>query len=107
MRPYIGMVSERTESISPGRPEWRRAVIPRSESARLIDFVKLRGVLEASRISKMSCQKVLQVFIFANVVDRAKKQYDFQNQLGKYKKERRGKTLGNYGTQAFATISIR
>lgn len=51
MRPYMGMVSWSTSSIKFGRFEPCRAVMPRSEMARLIDLVKLSGTVVGSRRS--------------------------------------------------------
>lgn len=47
----MGIVSAKMESSNLGDSEPRRALIPRSESAKLIDFVKLRGVVDSSRRS--------------------------------------------------------
>lgn len=51
MRPLIGMVALRTRSSRASLPDSLIALIPRSERARLIDLVKLRGVVEGSRRS--------------------------------------------------------
>lgn len=51
MRPLMGIVSLNTFSSKAGRPECLMALIPRSESARLIDLVKFSGVVEGSRRS--------------------------------------------------------
>lgn len=48
MRPFIGIVSSSTCCKSSGRPEYLIALIPRSDSARLIDLVKLSGVVVGS-----------------------------------------------------------
>lgn len=57
MRPLMGMVSRITSSISEGLPALLIAFIPRSDNARLIDFVKLRGVVEGSLRSAASQDK--------------------------------------------------
>lgn len=51
----MGMVVSRIESRSLGCPAFLMAVIPRSDKARLIDFVKLRGTVDGSRRS-VGCQ---------------------------------------------------
>lgn len=52
IRPFNGTVSERTFSRRDGRPKCLRALIPRSERARLMDLVKFSGVVEGSRRSR-------------------------------------------------------
>lgn len=56
----MGMVVSRIESRSLGCPAFRMAVIPRSDNARLIDFVKLRGTVDGSRRSA-GCQSALYI----------------------------------------------
>lgn len=51
MRPFIGIVELRIESASLGCPAFRIALIPRSDKARLIDFVKFSGIVEGLRRS--------------------------------------------------------
>lgn len=51
MRARIGMVSSITFSASPGTLEAFIAFTPLSDKARLIDLVKLRGVVVGSRRS--------------------------------------------------------
>ncbi len=52
MRPYMGIVSASTASRSPGRFAFLIEFMPRSDKARLMDLVKLRGVVDGSRRSK-------------------------------------------------------
>lgn len=51
IRPYIGMVVAMTCSKSEDWFACRIALIPRSEMARLIDLVKLSGIVPGSRRS--------------------------------------------------------
>ena len=51
MRACIGMVSLRTCSSSPSHLDCRMELMPRSDRARLIDFVKFKGVVDGSRKS--------------------------------------------------------
>lgn len=51
MRALMGIVSSITSSASPGKLEAFIAVTPLSDKARLIDLVKLRGVVVGSRRS--------------------------------------------------------
>jgi hypothetical protein len=55
MRPLIDIVSAMTLSIKSGRFAAVMARMPLSESARLMDFVKFKGVVEGSRKS-VTCQ---------------------------------------------------
>ena len=57
MRPRMGMVASKTWSSSVSLPEFWRAVMPRVDSARLIDFVKLSGVVDGSRRSECEGQQ--------------------------------------------------
>lgn len=57
MRPYIGIVSVRTESRSPGQSDFLNEFMPRSDRARLIDFVKFSGVVDGSRKSTADCRQ--------------------------------------------------
>ena len=51
MRPCMGMVVARTASAIPGIPDCLTELMPRSERARLMDLVKLRGDVLGSRKS--------------------------------------------------------
>lgn len=51
MRPCMGLVSPSTLAIRSGRFDCFIAEIPRSDSARLIDLVKFRGMVPGSRRS--------------------------------------------------------
>lgn len=53
MRPRMGMVSLSTVANRPLHLANLMELIPRSDKARLIDFVKLRGVVDGSRRSNM------------------------------------------------------
>lgn len=55
MRPYIGMVSLKILLRISGLPDCFMALIPRSERARLMDLVKLSGMVLGSRRS-IACQ---------------------------------------------------
>lgn len=56
----MGMVVSRIESRSLGCPAFLMAVIPRSDKARLIDLVKLRGTVDGSRRS-VGCQYAVYI----------------------------------------------
>ena len=57
MRLCIGIVSAKIVSSKPGHCASRSELMPRSDSARLIDFVKFSGVVVGSRRSDMQVSR--------------------------------------------------
>lgn len=58
MRPVIGIASLKTVSTNPGRLADLIAFSPRSDIARLIDFVKFNGTVASSRGSNHTVSQV-------------------------------------------------